>query len=238
MDESGNKESDRFFVCGFLEISDNQSFCKSLQRVRDQIFSLSLKNRQKRVKHWFQNQDLQPLYHLAKNFSEFELKHYLISRENCSLYQDFIKVLVRKTQFKFTAIVIDRKDPEYSRPKHKNELYLRCLKFYADKTAQTDYIFLPDSFDHNFTWDVNSLNLPKIILPLDSKACLQLQTVDILTGLVGQALKREYGDNLTNKDLIRNQVLKTLEAELEQCLNSNFEINKPRYFNICKIKLH
>ncbi|MEK7172972.1 MAG: hypothetical protein AAB740_03270, partial [Patescibacteria group bacterium] len=41
MDESGKKESDRFFVCGFLQVADNISFYRALQRVADQIKEIS-----------------------------------------------------------------------------------------------------------------------------------------------------------------------------------------------------
>lgn len=79
MDESGRKESDRFFVCGFIEIDDNQQFCSALRRVADQIKNLSIRNRLARVEQLREAHDEEQLYHLAKTFNEFELKHYHFS---------------------------------------------------------------------------------------------------------------------------------------------------------------
>ena len=49
MDESGKRESDRFFVCGFLEIEDVVSFCRNISRLHNQIKNASINNMHKRV---------------------------------------------------------------------------------------------------------------------------------------------------------------------------------------------
>ena len=49
MDESGKKKSDRFFVCGFLELQDVVSFCRSVSRLHNQIKNTSISNMYKRV---------------------------------------------------------------------------------------------------------------------------------------------------------------------------------------------
>src|SRR3989338_4604699 len=115
MDESGKKESDRFFVCGFLQVDDNTAFYRSLQRDVDQIKNLSIQNRQQRVDHLYQEKNLEELKNLARTFNEFELKHYHITNENQKLYCDLINALWKKTRFKFTAIVFDRNDSNYIR---------------------------------------------------------------------------------------------------------------------------
>lgn len=237
MDESGNKESDRYFVCGFLEIQDNQDFSVQLQRVRDQIFDLSLRNRQRRVDDLLDQKEINQLHKLAKNFSEFELKHYLISSENQKLYTDLIKVLIRKTKFRFTAIVFDRHDPNYVRPENKSNLYLKCFKLFCRHSIKSDYVFVPDSFDDGFNWQVVSGKKPSMVLPLNSKSCLQLQIVDLLTGLVAQALRIKSGEVPTKKDLIRKPVLETLEAEIKHEISPKFTINSPQYFNVWRVKL-
>src|SRR3989344_8547879 len=110
MDESGRKESDRHFICGFLEIDDNQLFCSSLQRVFDQIKNLSIRNRMAHVENLKEQKDVNGLYNLAKSYNEFELKHYHITSENQTLYCDLIKAAFRKTKFRFTAVVVDREN--------------------------------------------------------------------------------------------------------------------------------
>ncbi len=234
MDESGRKESDRYFVCGFLEVYDNQDFCSALRRVSDQIKNLSIRNRSSRVDQLGHSKDIEGLYHLAKSYNEFELKHYHISNENCSLYSDLVKALFRKTTFRFTAIVADRKDPLYQRdPDGQSPLYLKAFKMYALRCIKTnDYVFVPDSFDPEFSWNVKTGNLPLAIFPLDSKSCLQLQVADVLSGLIAQALKLKAGDAPNNKDIIRQPVLDTLEQEIGRKIDGNFTVHQPNYFTV------
>lgn len=237
MDESGRKESDRYFACGFLEISDNQEFCSKLQRIYDQIKNLSIRNRSRRVEILKDNNNIEELYNLARTYNEFELKHYYISNENKILYCDLIKALFKKTQFRFTSIIVDRKDPLYQRdPDGQFPLYLKAFKLYASHCVKIpDYIFVPDSFDPGFDWNVKSGKLPIAILPLDSKACLQLQIVDVLSGLISQALKLYSGESPNNKDNVRQPVVDTLENVLSIKIEGNITVNRPNYFNVWMI---
>lgn len=237
MDESGRKESDRYFVCGFLEIEDNQAFCSSLQRVYDQIKNLSIRNRLARVEKLKNESNLEEIYNLAKSYNEFELKHYYISNENKQLYCDLIKAVFRKTDFRFTAIVADRNDPLYEKsPDGQFPLYLKAFKLFAMHCIKRpDYIFVPDSFEPEFNWNVKSGTLPSAILPLDSKSCLQLQIADVLSGTVAQALKVNLGGQPNNKDIVRKDIVDTLEKELGKKIQRNITSNHPRYFSVWTI---
>ena len=235
MDESGKKESDRYFVCGFLQIIDNIKFSQLFQRVTDQIKNLSIRNRQLRVDDLLIKNNINELYNLARSYNEFELKHYHISNENQVLYGDLLKILFKKTEFRFTAIVFDRKDINYIRPEDEYDaLYLKALKLYTTKCVNNlDYVFVPDSFNINFQWNVKSGNLPKAILPLDSKSCLQLQIVDILTGLIAQGIRMNNENELvTGKDESRRPVLDILENILNKKIRGNLTVNKPNYFSV------
>jgi hypothetical protein len=79
---------------------------------------------------------------------------------------------------------------------------------------------------------VKNGNLPKEIIPLDSKACLQLQVADVLSGLVAQALKLKSGILPNNKDISRQPVLDTLEGEIGRKITGNLTVHKPNYFSI------
>lgn len=234
MDESGKKESDRFFVCGFLQIENNTQFVQSLRRVADQIKGVAIKNRQQRVEILRQSNDINQLYNLAKTFNQFELKHYLITNENKHLYSDLIKALWSKTKFKFTAIAFDRHDKSYIRDIDEHTaLYLKSLKMYTKHCAgDIKYVYVPDNFDINFKWNVKSGNLPMTILPLESNASLQIQVCDILTGLIAQALRKSYGMTKTNKDIVRESVVETLENQIGRKIDGKFTINSPHYFNV------
>lgn len=239
MDESGKKESDRFFVCGFLQIEDNVGFSRSLQRVVDQIKNLSIRNRQRRVNDLYNAKNLEELKNLAWTFNQFELKHYLITNENQKLYCDLIKALWKKTKFRFTAIVFDRKDPNYIRePNEHNALYLRALKLcMVHCVKEIKYVYVPDNFDINFDWNVKAGNLPIAILPLESNASLQLQVADILTGLIAQGLRTASGEELTGKDKVRTPVLKTLEGVIGKEINGNLTTETPIYLSVWVVKL-
>ena len=236
MDESGKKESDRFFVCGFLEVFDNRHFLVSLQRVSDQIKNLAIRNRIVRVDILKSTGNINELHLLARSFNEFELKHYHISQENQQLYCDLIKALFKKTKFRFTAIVMDRKNSLYVRDEEGGDpLYLKALKSYSVNCAPQsgkEYVFVPDSFNVAFNWNVKSGKLPIGILPLDSKSALQLQVVDILTGLIAQALRTHVGEPLNKKDRTRLPVLETLEEIIGKKITGNLTVPNPNYFSI------
>jgi hypothetical protein len=70
------------------------------------------------------------------------------------------------------------------------------------------------------------------IFPLDSKSCLQLQVADVFSGLIAQALKINSGGEPNNKDLVRKQVVETLEAEIGRKITGNLTVHKPNYFSI------
>lgn len=236
MDESGKKESDRYFACGFLEVFNNLSFLSSLQRVYDQIKNLAIRNRIARVDRLKSEENINELHLLARSFNEFELKYYHITQENQGLYCDLVKALFQKTEFRFTVVVMDRKDPLYIRDENSNDpLYLKALKLYSVNCAfqsKKEYIFVPDSFNTAFDWNVKAGKLPIAILPLDSKSCLQLQVADILTGLVVQALRIHTGEPLNNKDRVRQPIVNTLESILNKKIIGNLTIHNPNYFSI------
>lgn len=235
MDESGNKESDRFFACGFLEIENPQEFSLNMRRVYDQIFNLSIRNRQERIKKLLLENDIEQIASLAKSFNQFELKHYFISNENNALYSDFIKALFKRTKFRYTAIVFDRQDKAYIRDANPHALHLKALKMYSNFVAPKDqmYIFVPDSFDDCFVWNVKEGNLPIGILPLDSHGSIYLQVVDVLTGLILQALRAVYGAESFNADIPRVPVIKTLEEKLGKKIKGKFTVTvNGNYFNV------
>lgn len=223
MDESGNKESDRFFACGFLEIDDPRDFSSKTRRVYDQIFNLSVRNRQARIEKIFKEQKFDELVALSRSFNQFELKHYYISDENKILYSDLVKLLFKKTKFKITIIVFDRRNPNYIRDENPHALHLRSLKLYANYCAPktNHYIFVPDSFDDNFEWNVNKGRMPFGILPLDSRGAIYLQVTDVFTGLVLQALRGFHKEPHNNSEEPRIEVLDTLEELLGLKIKGN-----------------
>ncbi len=87
MDESGNKESDRYFVCGFLCVADSEQLVSELARVRDQIEARSRFNKLKRIDTLKKQGDLEQLYNFAKAPADFELKYKHVSGENIRFFR-------------------------------------------------------------------------------------------------------------------------------------------------------
>ena len=231
MDETGNKESDRFFICGFLRVTDNEQFMNNLSRVREQIEARASFNRNKKVEKLYDNRDIQRLYKFTKPGLKFELKYKLVGHSNLGLFKGLIKALVRKVDFKFDAIVIDRQDPAYNHTSLM-AMYKIITRQYFSRVCREDCIFIPDSFnDHSWNWR-NSLNYANIkaIIPASSHSLIYLQAVDILSGIIGQALKDK--DDYTNKDKLRQPLVEIFEKEAKITITRNVTVNKPRYINI------
>lgn len=230
MDETGNKESDRFFVIGFLCVDDSEQLNKELARVRDQVEALSRFNRLRRTQLVKDQGDIEQLFNFAKSPRSFELKYKHVTNENLRLFKIFIKILINKINFRFDALVIDRKDPNY---KHTNlaDMYKIVTHMYFNFRRKQECIFVPDSFDHLWNW-TSMLNNSQIraIIPGSSQAFLQLQTVDILTGIIAQGLKDESDYN--NKDKVRLPLLKIFMEEAKIKIAKSVTVNKPKYISI------
>lgn len=237
MDESGNKESDRFFVMGFLEVQNVILFNKELHRVRDQIFHLSQFNRRNRVRRLFEQKNLKQLYNFAKKYSSFELKFNKISEENIHLFQDLLKALFSKIDFKLNCLVIDRTHPQYQHVGLEG-MYKSLVSTYSKHCIKNNFIFIPDMFNPTFNW--NKLNYDKkckFILPQVSDTSLPLQVVDVLTGTIGLALKcRNEGTNKLNKsETKRLSMVKTFEKLVGKSINNNITTSKPKYISVWTI---
>ncbi|MFZ1523143.1 MAG: DUF3800 domain-containing protein [Candidatus Saccharimonadales bacterium] len=233
MDESGNKESDRYFVCGFLLIDDVESFNKKLSRVRDQIEAKSRYNKQEKIQESFNQNDLTSLYNFAKSSTNkgFELKFKHISNENISQFKILVGILFADIHFRFDAICIDRNDPNYRHDTLK-DMYKIVTHKYFNYRCKSECIFIPDIFDvHNWNWGevLNNDNI-NTILPAESHSMLALQVVDVLTGLVGLGLKTEIEQN--NSDKRRLPLLESLQKAGHFKISREFTVRKPRYFSV------
>jgi hypothetical protein len=234
MDESGNKESDRFFVVGFLELENLVEFNTKLYRIHEQVLHFSKYRRMERVNLAYQQKDLDTLFNFAKSYVRFELKFYKVSPENIRLFQDLVKALFKKIDFRFNAIVIDRADPDYT---HIGlyPMYKTIINVFSHHCIQSDFVFVPDMFDYRFDWyDMNYSSKVKAIIPTTSDSSFPLQVVDVLTGIISLGLKYKYYDDrdLTNNDLKRKPLLVTLEEELGKKIDKRLTVNYPKYFSV------
>lgn len=219
MDESGNKQDDRFFVCGFLEIESPFEFTKNLQRVRDQIFDTVQKQRADRADKLLRQKDIQELFSLARKQAFFELRFNKITEHTLGLYKDLIKALNSKCDFRFKAIVIDRKQPSYEHESLEG-MYKRITHLYFDHCQKKECIFAPDQFDPKFDWQsiISRPEKVRSVLPVSSHALLPLQAVDVLTGIVRLGLEIQSGEK---KELGRNDDTK---KELVDLFEQEFQL--------------
>lgn len=227
MDESGNKESDRYFVCGFLWVPDSEQLIAELSRVRDQIEAKARYNKLQRIEKVQEEGDQGQLYNFAKAPKDFELKYQHVSNENIRFFKILLKILFNKVDFRFDAIIIDRQDPNY---KHTDlfDMYKIITHCYFNHRCKDSCVFVPDSFDHMWNWQ-NMLNNEhiKAIIPGNSHSLLPLQIVDILTGIIAQGLREDK--KYTNKDIVRAPLVKVFQEEAKFRIIPTATVNKPRY---------
>ncbi len=230
MDETGNKESDQFFVCGFLEVPDVNEFQIKLQRMRDQIKGLADRKRKERVLRLKAAGNVEELFNFAYRSSSFELKFDKITSQNISLFQDLLKILARKTDIRFTAIIIDRQDPSYE---HRAliDMYKIITHKYFNFRLKNSSVFVPDDFDTGLSWgDIVRSEKITAVIPAESHSSLALQCCDVLAGTIGLALKnRTY---YTKRDLVRLPLLKTFESEFGCTIKKEFTVFKPKYISV------
>ena len=229
MDESGNKESDRYFVCGFLCVNDSEQLIAQLARARDQIEAKARYNKLQRVEIVRKQNDLGQLYNFAKAPKDFELKFNYVSDENIRLFKILIKILIHKVDFRFDALIIDRKDSNYLHT-DLDDMYKIITHRYFNHRCKQECVFVPDSFDHLWNWQ-NLLNNPQIkaIIPGSSHALLPLQTVDILTGLIAQGLRTKV--EYSNRDRVREPLLKVFQEEAKFIVKPTNTVNTPKYIS-------
>ena len=230
MDETGNKESDRFFLCGFLEVPNVNDFQIQLQRIRDQIKGLADRNRKQRVINLRAENDMDQLFQFAYRPSSFELKFDKITGQNIKLFQDLIRILARKTNIRFTAIVIDRQDPSYEHRVLLDMYKIITHKFFNYRVKQTS-VFMPDDFDTGMSWnDVVKSEKIAAVIPAESHSSLALQCCDILGGTIGLALKNPT--DYTNRDIVRKPMVETFEQEFNCKISKKFTVSSPKYISV------
>jgi len=214
MDESGNKQDDRFFVCGFLEVESPFKFNQSLHRVRDQIFNVVQKQRGQRAQTLYAEGNVDELYTLSKRQAFFELKFKSITLHTIGLYKDLIKAMNAKCAFSFKAIVIDRQDPHYVHESLEG-MYKRIAHLYFDHCQLEPCIFVPDHHDPNFDWQTLIARPEKVVavLPATSHEFLPLQAVDLLTGIIRLGLEIQSGEKQTlgRNDQTRSELVRLFE---------------------------
>lgn len=230
MDETGNKESDRFFVCGFLEVPNVNNLQIQLQRIRDQIRGLADRNRKQKVLNLRKEKNLDELFQFAYRPSSFELKFDKITDQNILLFQDLIKILARKSDMRFTAIVIDRQDISYEHRTLIDMYKIITHKFFNFRLKNTS-VFVPDDFDTGLSWDdvVVSEKIASVI-PAESHSSIALQCCDILGGIIGLGLKDK--SDYTKRDLIRLPLVTTFELEFKCKIAKVFTVSTPKYISV------
>lgn len=228
MDESG-KESDQYFIVGFLCVPDSNKMSVDLGVVRNKVRNLAREERQARINQLRADKDVEGLFKYAQSPSSFELKFGKIRPYNVALFQELIQTLVSGIDFRFDGLLINKADPAYRHTTHQ-DMYKRLVRLFFKYRCQGDCIFIPDTFDQNLDWN-DIVADPKIkgLVPGDSHALLPLQVVDLLTGLIGLGFKDPT--TYSNSDVARAPVLNTLKEELKLTFSEE-TITSPRYFSI------
>jgi hypothetical protein len=211
-------------------VPDTSAFHFKLRRIRDQIKGLALRDRQRKIVGLKEVEDIDQLFQFAYRPSSFELKFGKVTKKNLGYYQDLIKVLAHKTDFRFAAIWIDRKDSNYKFESYLS-MYQTIIARYFDGADCNDTIFVPDEFDAGLSWE-NVVDSNRIVatIPIESHSCLAMQCCDVLGGIIGLGLKET--ESYTNSDLVRLPLLQTFEEEFKCKIEKDIVVSYPKSIRI------
>lgn len=261
IDETGNTAQDRFFGLGMLLIEKVGPLYDAIKPLYDRARDLARLQKEKTINDLQVNKKYGEIAKIAKSSKRFELKFKMIGFTNNTVYRQIIRTYLKFPKCRFSAVVIDRKDPNF-KPK---EVFASPWYMYTSYAATlvagdinnlstcqvcvlADDLTKPKNISESFEDAIAKkvgLKLKKDgvsrsifnIARLESHSSLMLQLVDVLLGCVVYDFKKE--SNLISPKLAERQetVVQELRENLKRkSLADHFTANKPSYFNVWKMK--
>lgn len=260
IDESGNLSSERYFGLGILLLEQVGQLYDAIKPFYDKVRDLSKIQKEKTISDLLANKKFEDIAGIAKSSRKFELKFKYVNFTNNSVYRELVKEYFKFPGCRFSAIIIDRKDPHF-RPEDIFAspwyMYLsysamllasninnlgRCnVCVLADDLSKPKDI--PETFEEALTAKIESrLKKDSVsrrifnIARLESHSSLMLQLVDILLGCVMYDFKKQAG--LISEKLAQRQepvVIEVRDILKRKTLAHHFTVNRPSYFNIWQV---
>lgn len=261
IDESGNLTSERYFGLGMLLVKNTGPLYDAIKPFHDRVRDLSKIQKEKTVSDLMLNQKYEDIAKIAKSNRRFELKFKYINFTNNSVYKDLVKNYFKFPDCRFSAIIIDREDPQFKPQDIFASPWFMYLSYSALLLANNinnldhcnvcvlaDELSRPKNFKKSFEEALEekiTLKLKKDgisraifnITRLESHSSLLLQLVDILLGCVLYDFKKQV--NLISEKLEQRQdpvVSEMREILKRDSLASHFTVDKPSYFNVWKMQ--
>ena len=115
MDESGNNVQDRFFVLGILMVPVEEvgQLFDFLENISAKIKTRSQEKMRARTDEDFKNGHTDKVLEQAKSTKSFEMKFSAINKENQDLYIHILHKYFKQTNYRFSAIVLDRQNQDF-----------------------------------------------------------------------------------------------------------------------------
>lgn len=257
IDETGTNLNDRFFGVGILTVPQVSELYDKLRPISDQIRDLSKANKQQRIDKLFAEKKFDELLSLAKGGRSFELKYDRISNSNKHLFKNLIKEYFTVKDARFTAIMVDKKNPSFKPTKvfpgtWSAYITYACIAIEREyrNLAPTTLITILDEISkekgisetlesaikNKFEFSCKKKNINKgnlICSRAESNSHILIQLVDILLGCVAFDYKRR--NKLLSEDLIDRKILVVQEIidHLERKdLKGDFTARKYNYFSV------
>lgn len=258
-DESGNLISDRFFGIGILMIPNTEELYQFVESAYCKIRALAEEQREKTIQSYLEKGDLQKLSNFSKSAKNFELKFIYINFLNNQIYRKLLKDYFQILDVRFSAIIIDRLDPNY----HPDNFFTNTWDMYSGFLATLlssnlknipdcqlcllpDYLNIPNLKGITFEGTIMNKLKKRLgdeicqksifnITRLESHSHLLIQLVDILLGCVIYDFKIQNA--IISKKPRKEPVVNVIRELMDKNnLAQNFTKNSPNYFSVWKIK--
>ena len=244
-----------------LLVEDVGSLYDAIKPFYDKARDIARAQKEKTVNDFLRSQKYGDLALIAKSTRHFELKFKMVNFTNNTVYAELVRTYFSFPECRFSAIVIDRKDPDFK----PDEVFANPWSMYMSYAAMllagninnldqcrvcvlADDLSKPKRIKESFEEALKRKIHQRIkddgierrifnVARLESHSSLMLQLVDILLGTVLYDFKKQKG--VVGAKLAQRQepVVSQLRQILDrESLASHFTSNKPSYFNIWKMK--
>lgn len=261
IDESGNNNQDPFFGIGMLLIDDVGTLYDAIRPFYDRAFTIAVSRRHKKIEQCITSSSYTDLANIARSNQVFELKYKRINSSNNHIYRDLISTYFSFANARFSAIIIDRSDPNFKPDEvfanpwymyisyaamlvagNIKDLDIRSICILADDISKPKIV--TETFEDSLAGKISSrikgskadgaiINVARI----ESHSSILLQLVDILLGCVMYDFMKQRNLVGVKRAQRREPAIQEIRRTLGRAsLADHFTVNQPSYFNVWQVK--
>lgn len=261
IDESGNLSTERYFGLGMLLTDEVGSLYDAIKPYYEKVRDIARIQKEKTINDLLANQRYEELAAIAKSSRRFELKFKFVNFTNNIVYKEIINTYFQFPNCRFSAAIIDRKDPNFKPDEVFGSPWYMYMSYAAMLLATNinnlgecricvlaDDLTKPRDIQETFEQALTNKIYSRLkqngiertifnVARLESHSSLMLQLVDILLGCVMYDFKKEVGliaEKLAQRqELVVNRLREILGKNK---LSQHFTVNRPSYFNVWKVR--